>query len=295
MKLSPYYAAVGIVVGFLSGCVNQDSSVNEAKWYSYQDIIKLRDQSSEQQNIQRLRLTDVDTEIDLSKLSSLRELCVSNADWSKIRNIPNGLTVLDVENVSHFKLTNDFRNLQKLAIHDCANFDLHIPSSLKNLFLDVCHNITIPTFPDTLRELRIVDTSFAQMTYLNLEASLQLKKLILHGGNKLLISGNLPKNLVEISILNNAMQYRTFDISEAEHLQKVAITNVVDIKLGNNGNLKEIQIFDSKNVRISGTFPKSLECIEVRDTSFRKGEVLHVSKDTEVSLDGCENLTISRN
>ena len=294
MKLRSRCAFIYLALGCLSGCANQAAQVDEAKWYSSQDIIKLHNQNSELQEIRKLRLTDIHADIDLSKLNGLQELYVSNSDWGKIHNIPNGLTVLDVENVLNFALANDFRNLQKLAIHDCANFTLNVPVSVTDFFLDVCQNVTLPDIPNSLQELRIVDTTFTQMTYLNLDAASQLKKLTLHGGNKLLITGNLPQNLIEISILNNAMQYNIFDISKAEHLQKVAITNVVDIKLGNNADLKELQIFDSKNAHITGQFPKTLECVEVRDTSFRKGEILHVSKDTEVSLDGCKNLTVSR-
>lgn len=296
MKLRSHCAFICFALGCLSGCMNQSAQVDETKWYSYQELINLQNHHDNLQEIQHLRLTNVHADIDLSQLSGLQELYISNSDWRKIHNMPNGLTVLDIENTVGFALeSNHFKNLKKIAIHDCANFSLVPSGTVTDLFIDVCQNVTLPSVPNSLRVLRIVDTTFTQMTTLNLEGFTQLKKLILHGGSNLLVSGNLPQNLVEISILNNSMQYNIFDVSKIEHLQKFAITNVVNIVLGSNSELKEMQIFDSKNVHISGTLPQSLECIEVRDTSFRKGEVLHVSKDAEVSLDGCKNLTVSRN
>ncbi|MCR5224766.1 MAG: hypothetical protein K6C34_01660 [Alphaproteobacteria bacterium] len=295
MKLSPYYASVCIFAGCLSGCANQSTEIQNPKWYAYDELVQLRAQYVDTQNIQRLRLADVKDTLDLSDLTGLQELYISNSDWRKIKNIPSTLSVLDIENVSNFTYNKEhFKNLKKIAIHDCANFSLVPSDTVTDLFIDVCQNVTLPSIPNNLQALRIVDTTFTQMTTLNLEGFTKLKKLILHGGNKLLVAGNLPQNLVEISILNNSMQYNVFDVSKIEHLQKFAITNVVNIILGNNSELKEMQIFDSKNTHISGALPQSLECIEVRDTSFRNGEVLRVSKATEVSLDGCKNVKVEK-
>ena len=296
MKLFRYSSAICLAIVCLLGCTNQSADINNFKWYSYQELMELQEQHADVRTIQRLRLSNVRDNVDLSELTGLKELYISNTDWSEIKNIPTNISVLDIENVTGITLGKErYKNLKKLAIHDCSNFVAKIPSTVTNLFLDFCSNISLQDIPKGLTALKIIDTDISALTTVDLTDFSELKRLILHGGSNLRIGGKLPASLVEISIFNNGMRYNTFDISKLVNLRKFGITNVVNILLGDNTNLKQIQIFDSKNVHISGALPQSLEYVEARDTSFRHGEVLRVSKDTEVSLDGCKNVKVEKN
>ncbi|MDR0968478.1 MAG: hypothetical protein LBL99_02460 [Holosporaceae bacterium] len=289
-------AALFISVCFFSGSAADLNGFSEA--LEYEEALK----ASNRSEIELLKISKADKPMDLSVFSNLKKLRVSFCkDARFIKNIPETLEVLDIEDSAGVCLRDINRNcprLKVLAVRQCENASVtgKTPDSLEELLIEVCEKLTLSVAFLQVKKLTIIDTTFTNQVRLNLADFRKLEEARFYGCEKLFLSGNFPVSLQKLHIINNGMIPFAINLTDCVNLEELSVSQEINsVDFGKKSGLKSLQVHDSESFELVGELPRSLEYVDFFQVNFaEKVEVdLRVFANLKnIDVSDCENFSL---